>query len=121
MTDQTRLREMDDAAHLVRTGLKRLRAAADVDDVQALADVLRLTHDHHDREAGVLHALAALLGTVWTRLAEIGEEHTDQAADRLMPAVFWIEDEAGDRIDRVRETLAQANGTGSTTSVDWEA
>lgn len=112
MTNRTQ--EMDAAAGLVLTGLAQLRAAADTDDVAAHAYVLRLVHDHTDRDAGLLHAMQQLLDGVWGHLTEIGDDQADQAADWLCLAANSVEDKVGEYIDRTREALAQAGGARAT-------
>jgi hypothetical protein len=100
-----RTQEMDTAVGLVLTGLARLRAAVDTDDVVSHAYVLRLVHDQANRDAGLLHAMQQLLDTVWSRLTEGSDIDADQAADWLGLAANSIEDKVGEYIDRTREAL----------------
>ncbi|WP_043271984.1 hypothetical protein [Streptomyces sp. CT34] len=103
----TQEQELAAAVAIVRVGLDRIRdAATRTEDVAPHIASLRALYDHRDPEAGVLAAIADVIGTITVSLTEVGHTDSESAVELLDEAQAYAQDSTGDRIYRALEKLA---------------
>ncbi|MET9956323.1 hypothetical protein ABZ135_32915 [Streptomyces sp. NPDC006339] len=99
--------ELAAAVAIVRVGLDRIRdAATRTEDVAPHIAALRALYDQSDTEAGVLAAVADVIGTISTSLTEVGHAESQSAVELLDEAQAYAQDSTGERIYRALEKLA---------------
>ncbi|MFI5867655.1 hypothetical protein [Streptomyces sp. NPDC051546] len=106
-TPLTLQQEMDAALAIVKVGLDRLRdAACRTEDVAPHAIALRTIYDATNPNAGVLAAVAHVIGTITVSITEVDDDRIDEVVELLDEATAYTQDSAGDRIRRALDVLA---------------
>ncbi|MGA4844672.1 hypothetical protein [Streptomyces sp. G45] len=98
--------ELAAAVAIVRVGLDRIRdTATRTEDVAPHIAALRALYDQSAPEAGVLAAVADVIGTITVSLTEVGHADSESAVELLDEAQAYAQDSTGDRIHRALEKL----------------
>lgn len=99
--------ELQAAVAIVRIGLDRIRdAACRTEAVGPHAAALRALYDPAKPDAGVLAAVADVVGTITVSVSEVDNDDVDRVMELLDEAQGHVQDKTGDRIRHVLDLLA---------------
>ncbi|GGT78763.1 hypothetical protein ABT368_31785 [Streptomyces althioticus] len=91
--------ELAAAVAIVRVGLDRIRdAACRTEAVGPHAAALQALYDPAKPDAGVLAAVADVIGTITVSLADVDHEAIDRVTELLDEAQGHVQDSTGDRV-----------------------
>ncbi|MFE6691946.1 hypothetical protein ACFVFQ_36440 [Streptomyces sp. NPDC057743] len=99
--------ELQAAVAIVRIGLDRIRdAACRTEEVGPHAAALQALYDPANPDAGVLAAVADVVGTITVSVTEVDHEDIDRVTELLDEAQGHVQDSTGDRIRHALDLLA---------------
>nr|WP_202539545.1 hypothetical protein [Streptomyces sp. SID8379] len=98
---------MQAAVAIVRVGLDRLRdAACRTEEVGPHVAALQSLYDPARPDAGVLGAVADVIGTITVSISEVEHDENERVTELLDEAQAHVQDSTGDRIRHVLDLLA---------------
>ncbi|GAA2572683.1 MULTISPECIES: hypothetical protein [Streptomyces] len=99
--------ELQAAVAIVRIGLERLRdAACRTEEVGPHAAALQALYDPARPDAGVLAAVADVVGTITVSMSDVDHDDMDRVTELLDEAQGHVQDGTGDRIRHALDLLA---------------
>ncbi|MDQ0689013.1 hypothetical protein QFZ56_008059 [Streptomyces achromogenes] len=99
--------ELQAAVAIVRIGLDRIRdAACRTEAVGPHAAALQALYDPAKPDAGVLAAVADVVGTITVSMGEVDHDDIDRVTELLDEAQGHVQDSTGDRIRHALDLLA---------------
>ncbi|MFE6479687.1 hypothetical protein [Streptomyces rochei] len=99
--------ELQAAVAIVRVGLERLRdAACRTEEVGPHAAALQALYDPARPDAGVLAAVADVVGTITVSMGDVDHDDMERVAELLDEAQGHVQDSTGDRIRHALDLLA---------------
>ncbi|MFC7987265.1 hypothetical protein [Streptomyces sp. NPDC057336] len=99
--------ELQAAVAIVRVGLERLRdAACRTEEVGPHAAALQALYDPARPDAGVLAAVADVVGTITVSMGDVDHDDIERVAELLDEAQGHVQDSTGDRIRHALDLLA---------------
>jgi hypothetical protein len=99
--------ELQAAVAIVRIGLDRIRdAACRTEEVGPQAAALQALYDPAKPDAGVLAAVADVVGTITVSVSEVDHADIDRVTELLDEAQGHVQDSTGDRIRHALDLLA---------------
>ncbi|MFL4497580.1 hypothetical protein ACJ6WD_41040 [Streptomyces sp. VTCC 41912] len=99
--------ELQAAVAIVRVGLDRIRdAGCRTEEVGPHAAALKALYDPANPDAGVLAAVADVVGTITVSVTEVDHEDIDRVTELLDEAQGHVQDSTGDRIRHALDFLA---------------
>lgn len=98
--------ELQAAVAIVRIGLDRIRdAACRTEDVGPHAAALQALYDPAKPDAGVLAAVADVIGTITVSVTEVDHDDIDRVTELLDEAQGVVQDGTGERIRHALDLL----------------
>ena len=98
--------ELQAAVAIVRIGLDRIRdAACRTEEVGPHAAALQALYDPAKPDAGVLAAVADVVGTISVSVTEVDHDDVDRVTELLDEAQGVVQDSTGDRIRHALDLL----------------
>lgn len=105
--DQVADQELQAAVAIVRVGLERLRdAACRTEEVGPHAAALQALYDPARPDAGVLAAVAEVVGTITVSMGDVDHDDIERVTELLDEAQGHAQDRTGDRIRHALDLLA---------------
>ncbi|WP_370424412.1 hypothetical protein AB8O64_37095 (plasmid) [Streptomyces sp. QH1-20] len=99
--------ELQAAVAIVRVGLERLRdAACRTEEVGPHAAALQALYDPAKPDAGVLAAVADVVGTITVSMGDVDHDDMERVTELLDEAQGHVQDSTGDRIRHALDLLA---------------
>ncbi|MEU9072574.1 hypothetical protein AB0D60_37540 [Streptomyces sp. NPDC048306] len=99
--------ELQAAVAIVRVGLDRLRdAACRTEEVGPHAAALQALYDPAHPDAGVLAAVADVVGTITVSMGDVDHDDMERVTELLDEAQGHVQDSTGDRIRHALDLLA---------------
>lgn len=99
--------ELQAAAAIVRVGLDRIRdAACRTEAIGPHIAALQALYDPAKPDAGVLAAVADVIGTIAVSVSEVEHDDVDRVTELLDESQGYLQDSTGERIRYVLDILA---------------
>ncbi|OYP10056.1 hypothetical protein CFC35_41815 [Streptomyces sp. FBKL.4005] len=99
--------ELQAAVAIIRVGLERLRdAACRTEEVGPHAAALQALYDPARPDAGVLAAVADVVGTITVSMGDVDHDDMERVTELLDEAQGHVQDSTGDRIRHALDLLA---------------